>query len=925
MNSLGIHFHTAFEALTGHTPLIWQARLYARLRHGQGDIPRVCDLPTGLGKTSIIPIWLIALSDQAMEGRIELPRRLAYVVNRRTVVDQATSIVSTMRERLDFDSDGRKAIPETLRVLVSGLHKLSPSLPMLAVSTLRGELADNEQWKEDPARAAIIVGTIDMIGSKLLFSGYGDGRYRRTHHAGLIGQDVLIVHDEAHLTPAFSRLLLGVAEAQKADREPRPVRIMELSATRRDRNEGGDVFRLEPEDEQDAIVTQRIDAGKQLRLHPAEGEKARVAKIVDMAYEHDTSQSKVLVYVRSPEDAIRVSNDLRKKLGVGADARLALLTGTLRGHERDLLVKEHQVYRYFLDPGAQPPATLYLVSTSAGEVGIDIDADQMVCDLTTLDSMVQRLGRVNRLGGKKREARIDVVWIEKEENPGARTSSIDNAVARTLEILCCWAGDADSVLDASPRNVRQLIQELDSEAREEAFAPIPEIRTITDVLLDNWSLTSVEDMPGRPEVAPYLHGCTNDPPETHIVWRKEISLFTRHGVDKVLISDWFDTCRIHSRERLQERTDRAVRHLSRLSREHNKAEEGSEIQAVLLDRHGRAEFLPLSDVSFDRIRDKTVVLPVEAGGLTPEGALDAKALAPCPDIDVADWDDEYGIQRERWLYRSGEPWRRLLSYGPDESCMESPRENWRERTSITLIESDEGLEERCLELVLRMPGKEIAGDDPGIAQLDQTLAEHSDAIARHMDSIGERLGLEQRTKSALVSAAIWHDQGKNREIWQWYANQVPGSEPVAKSKRYRHPRTLAGYRHEFGSLLDAMRDGYLCDDPERDLILHLIAAHHGHARPHFDARSFDRECFSTADNEYATIEVLQRFGRLQNRFGRWGLAWLESLMRCADIAASQPAGDLAGLVQSRGRSDQASIAQTLPTDDATASPKQISL
>ena len=69
-----------------------------------------------------------------------------------------------------------------------------------------------------------------MIGSKLLFSGYGDGRYRRAHHAGLMGQDTLIIHDEAHLSLPFSGMLRSlVAEQQKAG-ESRPVRVMELSA-----------------------------------------------------------------------------------------------------------------------------------------------------------------------------------------------------------------------------------------------------------------------------------------------------------------------------------------------------------------------------------------------------------------------------------------------------------------------------------------------------------------------------------------------------------------------------------------------------------------------------------------------------------------------------------------------------------------------
>jgi CRISPR-associated endonuclease/helicase Cas3 len=55
-------------------------------------IPEVVDLPTGLGKTSVIAIWLLALSAQAVEGSVSLPRRLVYVVDRRTVVDQSTDV-----------------------------------------------------------------------------------------------------------------------------------------------------------------------------------------------------------------------------------------------------------------------------------------------------------------------------------------------------------------------------------------------------------------------------------------------------------------------------------------------------------------------------------------------------------------------------------------------------------------------------------------------------------------------------------------------------------------------------------------------------------------------------------------------------------------------------------------------------------------
>jgi CRISPR-associated helicase Cas3 len=58
--------------------------------------------------------------------------------------------------------------------------------------------------------------------------------------------------------------------------------------------------------------------------------------------------------------------------------------------------------------------TVYLICTSAGEVGIDMSADHLVCDLTPFDSMAQRFGRVNRFGTG--DARIDLVHVKTDAN-----------------------------------------------------------------------------------------------------------------------------------------------------------------------------------------------------------------------------------------------------------------------------------------------------------------------------------------------------------------------------------------------------------------------------------------------------------------------------------------------------------------------------
>ena len=111
----------------------------------------------------------------------------------------------------------------------------------------------------------------------------------------------------------------------------------------------------------------------------------------------------------------KVFGALSKQLDKGKE-RVGILTGTMRGKERDELIKT-PVFQRFLPPSDSSPAeeptvegTVYLVCTSAGEVGINMSGDHLVCDLSTFDSMTQRFGRVNRFG-KRTETEIDVVHL----------------------------------------------------------------------------------------------------------------------------------------------------------------------------------------------------------------------------------------------------------------------------------------------------------------------------------------------------------------------------------------------------------------------------------------------------------------------------------------------------------------------------------
>jgi len=157
------------------------------------------------------------------------------------------------------------------------------------------------------------------------------------------------------------------------------------------------------------------------------------------------------------------------------------------------------------------------------------------------------------------------------------------------------------------------------------------------------------------------------------------------------------------------------------------------------------------------------------------------------------------------------------------------------------------------------------------------------------------LPLPDDLRTALVLAAKFHDLGKRRSLFQTILGNRDDSRLLAKSgKKVGYVREE--YRHEFGSLIDLL-GGHELDpaderefkklDPEmQQLVLHLIAVHHGYGRPHFPTDlAFDPEP-KGQDIAQLAAEVPQRFARLQRKYGRWGLAYLESLLRAADWRAS---------------------------------------
>jgi CRISPR-associated endonuclease/helicase Cas3 len=860
------NFDSTFEALTGTKPFPWQQKLYHRFAND--EVPTSCNIPTGLGKTSVVAIWLIALANHPDK----VPRRLVYVVNRRTVVDQTTDEVEKYRRNLQA-----AGLDNGLRCMCA--IDLDPGDYPLAVSTLRGQFADNREWSADPCRPAVIVGTVDMIGSRLLFSGYGLGFRTRPLQAGFLGQDALLVHDEAHLEPAFQKLIEEIRDEQH-NRERtgnlpwRKLHVMALTATgRQQATSSNQILDLTDEEKQRPpkipdppteplhVVWKRINARKALHLVRVEDEKKLLPDTISTIASDEkfkSSQRAILIFVRSVENVEKIVEKLQK-----AGLQVQQLTGTMRGLERDALPKD-RIFARFLPSGNRPsdvtPAegTVYLVCTSAGEVGVNISADHLICDLTTFESMAQRFGRVNRFGDCP-DTQIHVVHPNQfdDEDP------YEQSRKKTLELLQQLNGDA------SPA----ALDKLDPQARQEAFSPLPTILPVTDILLDAWSLTTVrESLPGRPPVEPYLHGIAAwQPPETSVAWREEVGILTGDLLEQYNPEDLLEDYPLKPHELLRDVSSRV---LDRLKKRNAPAE----TPVWILADHGTVTVSTLGQLienGSEAIQYRTLLLPPSAGALL-NGMLASDSETA---NDVAD----------QWLDDQGNP-RRLRVWDDDPEFDQKIKGLRIVRVLDTRPDFDEeaGEEEQPTRRYWYWCVRPRAADDDASRTALQFVPwdDHTRQVKDYVLKIADKLKLPDDLKKALELAACFHDLGKKRQLWQRSIGNPDPEKCYAKGRKPRESNEK--YRHEFGSLgdLESETDFQQLGDDIKDLVRHLIAAHHGRGRPHFpEEEIFDPE---PKQKDVASIaaEVPRRFARLQRKYGRWGLAYLESLLRAADYAAS---------------------------------------
>jgi CRISPR-associated endonuclease/helicase Cas3 len=454
----------------------------------------------------------------------------------------------------------------------------------------------------------------------------------------------------------------------------------------------------------------------------------------------------------------------------------------------------------------------------------------------------------------------------------------------------------DDGIDVSPGALLELLKEKEA---AEAFAPVPETLDTTDILLDLWSQTSLMDIPARPEVAPWLHGIQENLPETWLAWRHEIALLCDSGLTDEDITRWFQKFPVASKETLRKPTYRLK---WTGTAEKKWIESHKDCLVFVLFANGQGRKMTLVDMvkQGSRLNFATIIFPLKLGGLSDSGFFDIKVETPVQDVAddtvqrivLEKWNEQYRfVPLAQWsplrpedIEDSGnqsgwQPWRTL------KDAIRDAESNLRKKAVFKLKvrqanEWEDNVHEWWLVLM-----KEVIGENGGGSARIPTIDEHNLAVAKTINSMFDKTSLPAGIKEALYLAAFHHDLGKAHERWQTAAGHGSSAclaKPISGGIDWR---LLDGYRHELGSVLNALEVEKIKTHNERDLILHLIATHHGWARPHFEDRAFPPEVDAETRNRI-NLDIMKRYVNLQERFGYWQLAWLEALLRRADGIAS---------------------------------------
>jgi CRISPR-associated endonuclease/helicase Cas3 len=960
-----------FQAVHGenYEPFPWQQQLAAEVLE-TGRWPDLVDVPTGLGKTSMLDIAVFIMAASADNGHCGGGRRrIFFVVDRRLVVDEAFEHACNLVGAIAGAPDSG-----ILRDVADGLRSLRGADAVadpIAVTRMRGGTTWASSWVDRPDQPTIVIGTIDQVGSRLCFRGYGTRDQRKPMDAALMGMDSLILVDEAHLATA---LLTTVRRAFELDGEPfHAPRASIVSLTATPQHTGSKVMEFDVTAHQrDEVAWRRLAAAKRLVLADAEPKKLATILadrlIAELASRpggrgmvvcntiRTARQVHEAVLAKLPKSGLSLAADTD-----GAPVTPELLIGRTRPVDRDHRLRG-LLRRFGVSRSRDEDSTVdILVATQTVEVGANLDVDVLVTESAPFDALVQRIGRLNRLGLSTLDPIAVVVHDGQDKDPIYGPPRA--AAWAELKDLMPDGTRPDGLL-ASPLALRELTTAVDTRT---ASSRPPDAPILTAPILRAWAQTSPRpDV--DPPVGPYLHGLDTHADVVTLVWRDDIFVEdsddqTSQGRLEALPQVAAESVDVPFRAAISWLTGSAEQHVADIDT-YSEPWAGTETvetsQPILRMQDGTWLQIRASDARPGDV----LVLPSERGGLDQFGW---NPLSTSPVFDVRDVatlvsrDGRAALRLDQRtcgrvldsptsatmtaiesaigeLQKAFEPSDlRDMETGTEISALvdktlsalasaartDEVRPQYRDlidrltKAEVEVTQVDQG------QLLLRTRsldrGDEASDDEStgsSISQQPVLLHEHHKSVGRRVRAISDALGFGRLTE-LLVFAAEHHDLGKLDPRFQAALREGDtflaevSDETLAKSgldprsaaaRRARKRSGLPeGFRHETwsASLAEKLLRARGVPDADIELVSHLVATHHGYCRPYFEPvldpapRQLDyaaAECTVstiTTTTASADLSSVSRFDRLNRRYGYWGLALLETIVRCADQTCSR--------------------------------------
>ncbi|MEV5082754.1 type I-U CRISPR-associated helicase/endonuclease Cas3 [Streptomyces sp. NPDC056159] len=994
--------HEAF----GYFPFPWQ-EAYLRAVAAGADWPDL-DVPTALGKTSLIDIWTFLLAWQAAQGGDRtIPLRLYFAVDRRLVVDQAHEHAQHLAGVLVQAEPG-----SVCGRVAAALSQLSGDDEPLSVVRMRGGVDWASRWLRSPAQPAVVVSTVDQYGSRLLFRGYHTTPRMRPIDAALAGFDALLALDEAHLSQALLTTARDCAAYQATATDPqfvaRALKVVSLSATADD--SGRPRLGVGPEDRVHPVAGRRLHANRRVTLLDV----SAWAKTSTEAFAHGatTAVDALLPIIERPVVAV-VANTIAsaraafQTLSARDDLDVLLLTGRCRDGERTNLV-EGPLSELLngVDPNRSRP--LVVVATQTIEVGLDVSVAGMCIEAAAWDAILQRLGRLDRTGDL---TLAPAVLLRTHAPDDARTIPVyGEAGARTWD----WLASHTSLLDQpgateelqqalanglqlNPATLPELRSGIDLSA---LTAPSPRIPVVHQTVLDSWARTDPTPVPDQAP-APFLHGLDTSPADVQVLWRADLPW---KGSTPPAWEAW--AARLaQTPPHPGETVEVPVRHLRRFLTHQADAAACPDLEGAPEPEQAPTKRSPASPrlqpamrwdgpgdwapvlVPEDVRPGCTIVLPAAVSGHDAFGWTGVVGSAVVPDLgdfplgqalaatrlDAEVITSLTGRADQEAPVRAllGDAIGRLQPGDDQEPATEVVRDlltaivdllptdhpeptgadrfaqlllgrlallrdaiaQWElsasAQSGVGRVVMDTATDTPCMILLPphvpagvpeRIPG--VGDEDADSSSLTRpvALSQHGKAVGARAANFAQRVGLPHQAVTAVEIAGHAHDCGKQHPRFQTMlcagdallAEALP--EPLAKSGMdpadiagRRTAARLAGWdpglRHEALSAAAVQR--WLGNKPQvaagldTALITHLVAAHHGRSRPLLppvtDPNPVDVEC-TMPDGQQITVTSAtmgvdwdgpDRFVALMQRYGPWGTAMLESIVRLADMSCSE--------------------------------------